>query len=53
MLICTPAVRNRAVNASLVNCAPWSVLKISGRGRQRPLERVPALSVENRQFSTS
>ena len=30
MLICTPCFSNRLVNAVLVNCAPWSVLKISG-----------------------
>jgi hypothetical protein len=31
MLIWTPAASSRPVNAALVNCAPWSVLKISGR----------------------
>jgi len=30
MLIRTPAVSSLSVNAPLVNCAPWSVLKISG-----------------------
>jgi len=30
LLIRTPAVSSLSVNAVLVNCAPWSVLKISG-----------------------
>jgi hypothetical protein len=34
MLIRTPAVSRRSVKALLVNCAPWSVLKISGRPRR-------------------
>jgi hypothetical protein len=30
MLIAMPRSRSTFVNASAVNCAPWSVLKISG-----------------------
>src|SRR5512135_2901009 len=30
MLTATPAASNRPVNASAVNCTPWSVLKTSG-----------------------
>jgi hypothetical protein len=31
MLVRTPAASSLSVNATLVNCAPWSVLKVSGR----------------------
>ena len=30
MLTATPAASSRPVNASAVNCTPWSVLKTSG-----------------------
>ena len=43
MLTRAPAASTRSVNAVAVNCAPWSVLKISGRFRpERLLERLQA-----------
>ena len=35
MLTATPADSSRPVNASAVNCTPWSVLNTSGRPRLR------------------
>ena len=35
MLMAMPRLRNAVVNSSDVNCAPWSVLKISGRSWAR------------------
>jgi hypothetical protein len=34
MLIAMPRSRSGLVKASAVNCAPWSVLKISGRPKR-------------------
>jgi len=41
MLIRTPAVSSVSINAALVNCAPWSVLKISGRPFLRASSSAP------------
>src|SRR3954451_19848454 len=41
--ILTPAARSLAVKAALVNCEPWSVMKISGRpNRASALKRIHA-----------
>ena len=49
MLIRTALPSSRLVNASLVNCTPWSVLKISGRERDNASSKAsrqnPASSV--------
>jgi hypothetical protein len=44
MLMATPCDWSRDVNASLVNCTPWSVLKISGR---RPANASSKASTQN------
>jgi len=37
MLMATPAAFSGASHSSLVNCEPWSVLKISGASSNLPL----------------
>jgi hypothetical protein len=39
MLMVMPALRSAPVNASAVNCEPWSVLKISGFGKRSSASR--------------
>jgi hypothetical protein len=57
MLIAIPRDASREVNASAVNCAPWSVLKISGRPRlnassSASWQKLSSNVFDNRQAST-
>jgi hypothetical protein len=49
MLMATPADARILVNASLVNCTPWSLLKICGRSYWASACR--SVSTQNREFS--
>ena len=52
MLIATPADSNRSVKTALVNCTPWSVLKISGRLRARASSKASTQNVLSRLFDS-
>jgi hypothetical protein len=54
-----PALARRPVKAALVNCAPWSVLKISGRPKRASAassastQKAISMVFDSRQASTA
>ena len=58
MLTRTPRVSNSSRNAALVNCTPWSVLKISGwpcrsiASRSAAMQKSVSIVIDSRQART-